>query len=234
MIKAILLDIEGTTTPIDFVHRTLFPFARRRMARFVEANFSSLAGEIASLKIEYKEDYAEKLYAEEFDANAADSISSYLIFLIDRDRKSTALKSIQGKIWQTGYESGELRSTVFGDVPRAFERWQTAGKILAIYSSGSVLAQRLIFKHSNHGDLTGFITDYFDTKVGGKKHPASYEKIAATLDFPAAEITFVSDIAAELDAAKTAGLQTVLAIRQGNAVLERETEHQTVTSFDEL
>jgi enolase-phosphatase E1 len=232
--EAILLDIEGTTTPIDFVHQTLFSFARRRMAEFVEENFSSLTDEIKSLKIEHENDYAEEFYAKEFDENAPASVANYLKFLIDKDRKSTALKSLQGEIWKAGYESGELKSTVFADVPRAFERWREQGKTIAIYSSGSVLAQTLIFKYSNHGDLTAFIAEYFDTYVGGKKETVSYRNIAAALNFPAAEITFVSDVAAELDAAKAAGLKTILVMREGNAPLDGQTTHLTIKSFDEI
>ena len=234
MIEAILLDIEGTTTPIDFVHKTLFPFARRRMAEFVAENLPSLTDEVKSLKIEHKEDRAEEFYVKEFDETAPASISNYLEFLIDEDRKSTALKSIQGKIWQTGYEAGELKSEVFADVPRAFARWREQGKTLAIYSSGNVLAQKLIFKYSNCGDLTPFIADYFDTNVGGKKETVSYRKITATLNFTAAEITFVSDVAAELDAAEAAGLQTILAMREGNAPLGGQIKHQSIKSFDEI
>lgn len=234
IIKAVLLDIEGTTTPIDFVHQTLFPFARGRTATFVEENFATLADEIKSLKIEHAEDYAEEFYVKEFDETAPDSISNYLKFLINEDRKSTALKSIQGKIWQAGYEAGELKSEVFADVPRAFERWREHGKTIAIYSSGSILAQKLIFRYSNCGDLTEFISGYFDTNIGGKKDAASYEKIATALNFSAAEIIFVSDVRAELDAAKSAGMQTILAIREGNAPTDRQTAHQSVTSFDEI
>jgi len=232
--EAILLDIEGTTTPIDFVHQTLFPFARRRMAEFVEENFSSLTDEIKSLKIEHEEDYAEEFYLKEFDETAPASIANYLKFLIDEDRKSTALKSVQGKIWKAGYEAGELKSEVFADVPRALTRWRGQGKMIVIYSSGSVLAQKLIFRYSNCGDLSAFIADYFDTNFGGKKETASYRKIAAALNIPAAEILFVSDVAVELDAAKSAGLETVLSIREGNAPLNRQTAHQSVKSFDEI
>ncbi len=232
--EAILLDIEGTTTPIDFVHQTLFPFARRRMAEFVEENFSLLSGEIKSLKIEHEKDYAEEFYVKQFDQNAPASIANYLKFLIDEDRKSTALKSVQGKIWKAGYETGELKSEVFADVPRALARWRKQGKTIAIYSSGSVLAQKLIFRYTNCGDLTAFIAEYFDTYVGGKKETVSYQNIAAALNFPAAEITFVSDVAAELDAAKAAGLKTILAMREGNAPLNGQTVHQSVKSFDEI
>ena len=232
--KAILLDIEGTTTPIDFVHQTLFPFARERMAEFVAENFPTLADEIKSLKIEHKEDYAQKFHVKEFDENASASIADYLNFLIDEDRKSTALKSVQGKIWQAGYEAVALKSKVFADVPRAFARWREQRKTIAIYSSGSVLAQKLIFKYSNGGDLTELIADYFDTNIGGKKETASYRKIATALNFPAAEITFVSDVAAELDAAKAAGLETILSIREGNAPPDGQMKHQSVKSFDEI
>ena len=229
-----LLDIEGTTTPIDFVHKTLFPFARERMTEFVADNFSALTDQIKSLKIEHEEDYAEEFYVKEFDETAPASISNYLKFLIDEDRKSTALKSIQGKIWQAGYEAGELKSEVFADVPRALTRWKSQGKTIAIYSSGSVLAQKLIFRYSNCGDLTGFISNYFDTNVGGKKDAASYGKIAATLNLPAEEILFISDVTAELDAAKAAKMQTILSIREGNAPLDGQTAHQSVTNFDEI
>ena len=234
MIKAILLDIEGTTTPIDFVHQTLFPFARRRMAEFVEENFSALGDEIKRLKVEHEEDYAEEFYVKEFDETVPASIANYLIFLIDEDRKSTALKSIQGKIWQAGYEAGKLKSEVFPDVPRAFARWREQGKTIAIYSSGSVLAQKLIFRYSNGGDLRTFIADCFDTNVGGKKDAASYRNIATALNFPVDEILFVSDVEAELKAAKAAGMETILSIREGNAPLDSKTTHQSVKSFDEI
>src|SRR6187401_2738026 len=120
MTKAILLDIEGTTTPIDFVHKTLFPYAKARIAGFVEDNFDGLRIELAELAAEHKDDTA---YSSEFRTDSPNSISDYLKFLIDNDRKSTPLKSIQGMIWQRGYESGELRSPVFDDVPLAFGRW---------------------------------------------------------------------------------------------------------------
>ena len=232
--KAILLDIEGTTTPIDFVHQTLFPFARRRMAKFVEENFSSLTGEIKSLIIEHEKDYAEGFYVKKFDETASASIANYLNFLIDKDRKSTALKSIQGEIWKVGYEAGELKSEVFADVPRAFERWREQGKTIAIYSSGSVLAQKLIFKFSNLGDLSRFISDYFDTNVGHKREPKSYQIIAEKLNFEANEILFISDVAEELNAAEKSGFQTTLSAREGNISVKNIINYKVVSSFDDL
>ena len=165
MTKAILLDIEGTTTPIDFVHKTLFPFAKARIAGFVQENFDGLKFELSQLATERANDAS---YKSDFDADSPESVTAYLEFLIDHDRKSTPLKSIQGEIWRKGYESGDLVSSVFGDVPLAFKRWKDAGKIIAIYSSGSVLAQQLIFKYSDQGDLTPFIDKYFEYELLGE------------------------------------------------------------------
>jgi len=230
MAKAILLDIEGTTTPIDFVHKKLFPFAATRIAEFFRENFNGLTNEIGQLV----EEHANFNDTVDLDANEPDSVSAYLIHLIKIDRKSTPLKSIQGKIWQAGYESGELKSEIFDDVPPAFKKWQAAGKTIAIYSSGSVLAQKLLFKYTDRGDLTPFISAYFDTTSGGKKESESYSKIAAELRLQPHEILFVSDVLAELDAAKDAGLQTALSIRKGNAKVESGHDHKSIESFDQL
>jgi enolase-phosphatase E1 len=229
--KAILLDIEGTTTPIDFVHKTLFPFAKERIAEFVREHLAELNDEIAELKTEHATD---DNYAKEFDEGSPDSVAEYLKFLIDIDRKSTPLKSIQGKIWQQGYESGELLSEIFEDVPRAFERWKSQNKTIVIYSSGSILAQKLLFKYTNHGDLTKYISSYFDTNIGGKRDVESYRNIASALGFDPGDILFISDILAELDAAAAAGYQVALSIREGNAEIEDDFSYQAVQNFDEL
>lgn len=234
MIKAILLDIEGTTTPIDFVHKTLFPFARRAIGAFVAAHFGEIKSEIEQLEAEYHRDFQNQIYGRNFSADSPESIANYLKFLIDVDRKSTPLKSLQGKIWQAGYESGELESEMFEDVPRAFKRWKEEGKTIAIYSSGSVLAQKLIFKHSNFGDLSGFISNYFDTNTGGKKETESYIKIAFALNNPPKRIAFVSDVVAELDAARNAGFETVLSIRAGNPPAPNSRNSRLIHSFDEF
>jgi enolase-phosphatase E1 len=229
--KAILLDIEGTTTPIDFVHKTLFPYAKEKIADFVRENFAGISDEIAQLKGEHEKDTA---YEAGFDVASAESVANYLEFLIGVDRKSTPLKSLQGKIWQQGYENGELRGEVFADVPRAFERWQDEKKKIAIYSSGSVLAQKLIFGYSDKGDLTEFITDHFDTTTGAKRDAESYKKIAEALNFPPADILFISDIPAELDAARSAGLSTALSLREGNEELTEEPTHRIIQTFAEI
>jgi enolase-phosphatase E1 len=239
MIKAILLDIEGTTTPIDFVHQTLFPFAFEKTGEYLEKKFDSIQPEIAQLRAEHARDFENGSDVPPLDEttreNAIKSLTGYLHFLIKTDRKSTPLKSLQGKIWQSGYESGELVSEVFDDVPRGFERWKAQNKAIAIYSSGSVLAQKLLFRYTNHGDLSAFISGYFDTNFGHKREAESYRKIASAQGFPQVEnFLFVSDIKAELDAAGAAGMHTVLCVRPGNAPLVEAPAHKIIRSFDEI
>lgn len=230
--KTVLLDIEGTTTPIDFVHQTLFPFAKAKIGEYLEVNFENLSREISELEIEYKKDFTNQIYGRKFDKSSAESVTEYLKFLIEVDRKSTPLKSLQGKIWQEGYESGELKSEIFPDVPQAFERWYKRGKTIAIYSSGSVLAQKLIFQYSNFGDLTHYISAYFDTTTGHKRKKTSYVKIAEKLQNRKTEILFVSDVLEELNAAHHAGLHTILSIRDGNALIAENHSYQVVRNFD--
>lgn len=231
MIRAILLDIEGTTTPIDFVHQTLFPYARARISGFVSENAAGLKPEIAQLAAEHRDD---EEYSNGLNPDSANSVADYLKFLIDSDRKSTPLKSIQGMIWQTGYENGELVSPVYPDVVDAFEHWKSDGKIIAVYSSGSVLAQHLIFKYSDQGDLTRFIDRYFDTQIGHKREPLSYQTIAEALGLQAGSVVFISDIPEELDAARAAGYEAALSLRPGNAIVEGRDRYRAISSFDEL
>lgn len=228
--KAVLLDIEGTTTPIDFVHKTLFPFAKARIGSFVEANFNSLANEIAQIKDEHSNDNE---YSRDLDPTSPASISKYLEHLIDIDRKSTPLKSIQGKIWQEGYESRELISPVFDDFPGVFSQWISDGKTVAIYSSGSVFAQKLFFKYTDHGDFTVFLSAYFDTTTGHKRDAASYMRIADSLNMEPGDILFISDTTAELDAAAKAGFQTLLSIRKGNSPVDAA-NHKVISNFNEV
>ncbi len=232
--RAVLLDIEGTTTPIDFVHKTLFPFARAQMRDFVRGNSLEIQAEIAQLRGEHADDFGNGDYREIFDESYHDSVGAYLQFLIDIDRKSTPLKSIQGKIWQKGYESGSLVSEIFDDVPAALKLWKSENKTVAIYSSGSVLAQKLIFKYSDHGDLTPLIDHYFDTNIGRKLETESFRKIALELRHEPENIVFVSDIVEELDAARAARMQTVLSIRNGNSVIKDRHTHASIQTFDEL
>jgi len=199
------------------------------MREFLTENFADIQTEILQLKAEHARETGNPPKLND----APESFADYLLWLMDKDRKSTPLKSLQGKIWQKGYESGEIKSEVFADVFRAFERWKSEEKRIAIFSSGSVLAQKLLFKYTNYGDLAYFISNYFDTNTGAKRDVESYRKIA--LSFPPTEnLVFVSDISEELDAAKEAGLNTFLAIRPGNEPINHQTNHQPIHSFDEI
>src|SRR5262245_2194709 len=145
-----------------------------------------------------------------------EGLITYVNWLMDRDCKSTGLKSLQGKVWEQGYHDGSLSSQVFADVPIALRRWRQAGVKLAIFSSGSVLAQKLLFAHTEAGDLTELIDDYFDTTVGPKISPDSYRAIIEKLEVVNSRALFISDILKELDAAHEAGLQTIFCVRPGN------------------
>ncbi|MGH9460414.1 MAG: acireductone synthase [Vicinamibacteria bacterium] len=226
-IRAVLLDIEGTTTPVDFVHQVLFPYARANMKFFLEKHPASASGELELLRTEYEQDRARGLEPPRWEPIGP---VSYVHWLMDQDRKSTGLKSLQGKIWELGYRSGELRGEVYPDVPVAFERWRKQEMRICIYSSGSVLAQKLLFAHSTAGDLTRFLDAYFDTSTGGKREKESYNKIAAALSLAPSTFLFLSDVAAELDAAFEAGMKTCLCRRDGTDEPER-TDHPIVRTL---
>lgn len=170
--------------------------------------------------------------------NTADETASaeaYVYWLMDRDRKSTALKALQGRIWEAGYRAGELkgRGEVYPDVRPALARWRTAGKEIAIFSSGSIQAQRNLFANTTAGDLSSFLSAHFDTTTGPKREAGSYGKIAAALRRAPRDVLFVSDVAAELDAARQAGMQTALCVRgTGSAIATND--HARIRSFDEL
>lgn len=216
-VRAVLLDIEGTTTPIDFVYRTLFPFARRHMRAYLTEHPDELQAEWSVLRAEHVADASQGLQPPALDEAAlVETATAYLHWLMERDRKATPLKTLQGQIWEAGYRSGELKSVVYADVPPALARWQAQGRRVCIYSSGSVLAQRLLFQFTAAGDLTPFLSGYFDTAVGAKREVTSYQSIADALQLAPAEILFCSDVTAELQAAGESGMQTLLLVRPGN------------------
>ncbi len=229
----VLLDVEGTTTPVDFVFKVLFPYAHARVAAFLEARASDpeVARDVAGLSDERSQDAAAGRNPPAWDGSAAGA-AAYARWLMDQDRKLTALKSLQGKIWAEGYVRAELTGQVYDDVPRALARWTAAGRRVAIFSSGSVLAQKLIFGHSDHGDLTPFLSAYFDTTTGAKREAESYGRIAAALGAQASLGLFVSDVVEELDAAREAGFATALAVRTPPGPAGHD--HPRVTSFDAL
>ena len=226
-IEVVLLDIEGTTTPISFVHQRLFPYARARVAEFLQQHASDLEIQRVVSDLHGLQNAADS------DAPAGD-IVSFVHFLIDNDRKLGPLKALQGRIWEQGYAISELEGEVYADVLPAFERWTRADIRVAIFSSGSVLAQRLLFSNSTAGDLSPYISKYFDTSVGAKGDAASYRRIVKTLDLRArAHVLFISDVVRELDAARAAGLRTLLCVRPASSIPEPN-DHSIVETFDVL
>lgn len=218
-VRAILLDIEGTTTPLDFVHKILFPYARAHLREFLKRNWSApdVCADIELLSKENLADIRDQIQPPPMQRpDDQESAVAYVTWLMDRDRKSTPLKSIQGKIWRAGYTNGELQSQVFEDVPIAFKRWHEQGRTIAIFSSGSVLAQQLLFSHTGAGDLTRYISFYFDTTIGSKTDSANYVNIAREMHRNPSDIVFISDVTRELDAASDAGFSVLLSIRPGN------------------
>lgn len=224
-IRGVLLDIEGTTTPIAFVHEVLFSYARSHLRDYLTRHFTdeSVRADLEALRQEggnFKEEI--------------ESVVAHLNELIDLDRKSTGLKSLQGKIWHEGYASGALRAQVYPDVAPALARWRVAGLNVSIFSSGSILAQQLLFAHTEAGDLTPFINSYFDTTTGKKGEVDSYRTIAETLKLQPSEILFISDVVNELAAAHAAGMKTILSLRPGNPPQDSADQYQTIHSFDYL
>ncbi len=239
-VRAILLDIEGTTTPLDFVTKVLFPFARANLRKFlrlqglskeVQRDLEQLADERAR---DERGGLHPPLISDESAEMRLESVAAYVEWIMDLDSKSTPLKSLQGKIWEEGYRTGELNGQVFPDVPLAFDRWHRQGRDVAVFSSGSILAQKLLFAHSKAGDLTEFIRSYFDTHTGPKAERGSYERIAASLGLEPSRILFISDVTAELDAARAAGMQTALSVRPGNRPQPIPHTHRVIHSFDEV
>ena len=203
--STILTDIEGTTSSISFVKDVLFPYARAQLPAFVRTHgqrpevrrwLDAVAIEIAAGACQ--------------DAVIVEALQGW----IDEDRKHTALKALQGMVWEAGYRDGDFTAPLYPDVAPALRAWHAAGHRLAVYSSGSVPAQKLLFAHTDAGDLTPLFTGFFDTEVGGKRDAASYRAIARQLEQAPGDLLFLSDVVAELDAAREAGLRTVLLDRR--------------------
>jgi enolase-phosphatase E1 len=230
-IRVILLDIEGTTTPIEFVHQVLFPYARAHIHDHLDAR------DVEMLRAEYRAEPPDPTLPAWNAADDFGSAEAYVYWLMDRDRKSTGLKSLQGRIWEAGYRAGELKGKgeVYPDVRPALTRWSKEGKDIAIFSSGSVQAQRNLFANTTDGDLSAFLSAYFDTTTGPKREAGSYGKIAAALRRAPRDVLFISDVAAELDAARHAGMRTTLCVRGARPDSGAATsEHPRIRSFDEV
>jgi enolase-phosphatase E1 len=218
-VRAVLTDIEGTTTSLAFVKEELFPYARRHLSEYAsshEAEIADIAAEVSAAA------GAEGLSTRE-------TIDTLLRWM-DEDRKVTPLKRLQGMIWRSGYESGRLRAHIYPDAVQALRHWHQAGLKLYVYSSGSIDAQRLLFSHTAHGDLTPLFSGYFDTTTGSKLETRSYEVIARSVSLPAREVVFISDHPGETQAAAAAGMSAVLMAReQGGSATG-----VTARSFDDI
>lgn len=222
MIKAIITDIEGTTSSLSFVKDSLFPYARAHVGDFLRENATNETVQklLADINIEV---------GAELDLEQA---INQLIQWIDDDKKITPMKSLQGLIWESGYQRGELIGHLYPDAIRNLQNWKAEGFDLYVYSSGSVYAQKLLFAHTDAGDLTPLFSGYFDTHIGAKQDSTSYENIVAHIGLPAEQLLFLSDIEAELNAAQTAGLQTIWLTREDAP--QTEATHRKVRNFDEI
>lgn len=240
-LRAVVVDIEGTTTPISFVYDTLFPFAREHASRWLEDKIASQRGAqlyaaFRALADEDRESGREAPVLPDLPDNraaATEALIGYVETLMDEDRKVTPLKSLQGEIWSAGYASGELQGEVWSDVVDAFERWRESGLDIYIYSSGSVAAQKLLFGSSDQGDLLPFINGHFDTTTGSKKETESYRIIADEIGVDAGQLLFATDNLDEADAARAAGWHVVVLRRPGNPGVG-EHSHDEAETFDEL
>jgi enolase-phosphatase E1 len=242
--RCVLLDIEGTVSDIQFVYDVMFPFARDRMHAFLLENWheAEVQQAIGQIIVDAKVDSAEAWLGPEWslppgDANlnaAADIVHRQLQDLMSKDSKSTGLKQIQGLVWKSGFEAGQLRAELFPDVLPSLQAWYESGLDIRIYSSGSILAQKLFFAYTTQGDLTRYLSGHYDTTIGPKKESASYVRIASDSQFSPSEIIFVTDVYAEVVAAKQAGLQAVASVRPGNIALPAEFTGLAISSLLEL
>jgi enolase-phosphatase E1 len=238
-IRVLLLDIEGTTTPIDFVYKTLFPYANRKLESFLRTHSHDPEIQLLIQDLHKQSELDESAgnrppaWRAESEQTRLQSCVAYAHWLMARDSKGTALKALQGKIWQEGYENGALRGEVYPDVPRALDRWRRQGRQICIYSSGSVLAQQLLFRTVPSGDLTTHIAGFFDTQVGSKTDCESYQKIAASVGRAPGEVFFISDAAKEIEAARSAGMRAILCNRDAPSSAQSG-ESATIRSLDEI
>jgi len=234
--RHILLDIEGTTSSVSYVYDVMFPFARREMSQYVCREWNTDEMRDACELVAQDAGFAS---FQEWEQSADGTTAQELVGaeverLMDADVKATGLKQLQGLVWRSGFESGELQAHLYDDVSPAIARWCDSGRKVSIYSSGSIGAQKLFFGHTIVGNLLDHFTQHFDTTTGPKKEVASYEAIASKLGASPEQILFLSDVVAELDAARSAGWQTALVVRPGNTAVEEGHGHSTIESFDEI
>ncbi|WP_456384568.1 acireductone synthase [Persephonella sp.] len=224
MVKAFLIDIEGTVAPISFVKDVLFPYSKERMERFVRENRNK--PEVQKVIEQVMEIEGRQMSPEE--------VVETLKRWIDEDRKIAPLKDIQGYIWKEGFESGKIKAPLYEDAYRKMKEWKEKGYRLFIYSSGSVQAQKLFFSHTEKGNILDFFEGHFDTKIGGKKETQSYKKISESIGIPTEEIVFLSDNPDEIKAAAEAGMKVYRLVRPGDAEYIENFQYPQIKSFDEV
>jgi len=230
-ISGILLDIEGTTTPMEFVHTTLFNYAKERVRSFLiqhehNPDVRKIIDDLRTMRSEVRAMSGDAVEpGDSGDSPTIESVADYCNWLISRDSKAKPLKDLEGLIWRDGFSNGNLQGEVYRDVPESLVRWQKAGKRVFIYSSGSVLSQRLIFSTTKFGDLTQYIEGYFDTSIGKKTDPESYRRISQTTGIPGDRLLFLSDAEVEIRAATTAGFVAMQVNRNvdSHAIVRGET-----------
>jgi enolase-phosphatase E1 len=232
-VRGVLLDIEGTTSSVAYVYEVLFPFARQHLDAHLANQWSEPSTQHALDEIARNAGARSLAHwtSEDSPEAARQRVRAEALRLMEADAKSTGLKELQGLIWRAGFESGQLRSHLFPDVPAALESWAERGIDVRVFSSGSVAAQRLFFGHSEQGDLSRLLSGYYDTTTGPKREPSSYRRIADEMRLPVETIIFLSDVVEELDAASDAGLQTRLVVRPGNAPVAPGHRHPIVHDF---
>lgn len=223
MVRAIVTDIEGTTSSLSFVKEVLFPYATRHLPGFVRAQ--GQRPEVRRLLDEARQVAGDALDDEQLVAT--------LLRWIQEDRKLGPLKGLQGLLWEEGYRQGDFQGHVYEDAARRLREWHARGIRLYVYSSGSVHAQKLLFGHTRYGDLNPLFSGYFDTRIGGKKETSSYAAIVRELELPAEEILFLSDVREELDAAAAAGLRTACLAR-GEGPEVDPGPHPVARGFDDV
>lgn len=238
-IKVILTDVEGTTSSISFVKEVLFPYAAEHLSGYVRANQDNEQVQqqlAATAQLLLDEAPDSEVSLDDLSADT-DALINTLLDWIAEDRKATPLKALQGLIWAEGYQNGDYQAHMYADATRCLKQWKEQGLALYVYSSGSVKAQQLFFGYSQDGDLLPLFSGHFDTQVGHKQQADSYRNILTALQqdidgLQADEVLFLSDIEAELDAARDAGLQTCWLIRDGD--IAEEPGHMAVPSFDQI
>lgn len=241
--KKIICDIEGTTSSISFVKDVLFPYALKHVEEYLKSHWSEDATKtvVAALREQADEDKKAEVEgvvtipAEDSEDIIPDVVKN-VEWQMSQDRKTGALKTLQGLVWAQGYKDGTIKGHVYEDVKKALEQWNESGRKVYIYSSGSVDAQKMLFEHSEQGDLVKYLAGYYDTKIGAKQEKNSYEALLKNIEATGEEALFLTDVVAEAKAAKEAGLNVVVLDRPGNAELSEEDrkEFTVISSFTDL